>query len=66
MKIGLVLSGGAAKGAYHVGILKAFAEHNIEVDFYSGASIGSLNAVLSASSSNVMEAYKKLNLYGKT
>lgn len=62
MKIGLVLSGGAAKGAYHVGILKAFAEYNIEVQLFSGASIGALNAVLSASSSNIMEAYKKLEL----
>jgi len=62
MKIGLVLSGGAAKGAYQVGILKAFTEHNIDIQFYSGASIGALNAVICASSSNVMEAYKKLEL----
>lgn len=60
MKVGLVLSGGAAKGAYHVGILKAFAEKNIEIDIYSGASIGALNSLLSASSCNVTEAYKKL------
>nr|WP_075519099.1 patatin-like phospholipase family protein [Moritella viscosa]SHO18074.1 Predicted protein [Moritella viscosa] len=62
MRIGLVLSGGAAKGAYHVGILKALAEHDINVDVYSGASIGALNAVLSASASNIFEAHKTLAL----
>jgi len=61
MKIGLVLSGGAAKGAYHVGILKALAEHNIEVNIYGGASIGALNAVLAASSCNIEQAYERLN-----
>jgi len=60
MKIGLVLSGGAAKGAYHVGILKALHEHNIEVDIYSGASIGALNAVISASAPSMAEAYERL------
>ncbi|QPR88248.1 patatin-like phospholipase family protein [Aeromonas hydrophila] len=62
MKIGLVLSGGAAKGAYHVGILKAFHEKNIKIDIYSGASIGALNAVIAASAPSMANAYKRLEL----
>jgi len=61
MKIGLVMSGGAAKGAYQVGMLRAFSEHNINIDIYAGASIGALNAVIGASSNNVKDAYEKLN-----
>lgn len=61
MKVGLVMSGGAAKGAYQVGLLKAFAEHKIDIDIYAGASIGALNAVICASSDNVKDAYEKLN-----
>ncbi|WP_085298911.1 patatin-like phospholipase family protein [Cognaticolwellia mytili] len=60
MKIGLVLSGGAAKGAYHVGILKALYVNNIDVDIYSGASIGALNAVIAASAPSMAEAYERL------
>ncbi|MDT3275898.1 patatin-like phospholipase family protein [Shewanella sp. SP2S2-4] len=62
MRIGLVLSGGAAKGAYHVGILKALHEHDIDVDIYSGASIGALNAVIAASAPSMAEAYQRLEL----
>jgi NTE family protein len=60
MKIGLVLSGGAAKGAYHIGVLKAFAEHKIEIDIYAGASIGALNALLAATSNSITGAHLKL------
>lgn len=39
-KIGVVLSGGGAKGAAHVGVLKILEEHNIPVDYIAGTSIG--------------------------
>lgn len=39
-KIGLVLSGGGAKGAAHVGVLKILEEHHIPVDYIAGTSIG--------------------------
>jgi NTE family protein len=39
-KIGLVLSGGGAKGAAHVGVLKVLEQHKIPVDFIVGTSIG--------------------------
>ena len=44
MKRGLALEGGGAKGAYHIGVAKAFAEHGYEFDGYVGTSIGAINA----------------------
>lgn len=41
-KVALVLSGGAAKGCAHIGVLKALEEHNIPVDYITGTSIGAL------------------------
>lgn len=48
MKIGLVLAGGGARGAYEVGTWKALRELNIEkyIEVISGTSIGALNAML--------------------
>lgn len=43
-RVGVVLSGGGAKGLYHVGILKALEENNIPVDYVSGASMGAIVA----------------------
>lgn len=42
MKIGLALSGGAAKGLAHIRVWERFLEHGIEVDAISGASAGAL------------------------
>ena len=39
-KIGLVLSGGAARGLAHVGVLKALEEQGIHVDAIAGTSMG--------------------------
>lgn len=47
-KVGLVLSGGGAKGLYHVGILKALEENGIAVDYVSGASMGAIVGALYA------------------
>jgi NTE family protein len=40
--IGLALSGGAARGMAHVGVLKALAENGIRIDCIAGTSAGSL------------------------
>ncbi|MEG1037299.1 MAG: patatin-like phospholipase family protein [Mucinivorans sp.] len=48
-KVGLVLSGGGAKGLYHVGILKALEENGIPVDYVSGASMGAIVGAMYAS-----------------
>ena len=40
-KIGLALSGGAARGFAHLGVLKVMQEHNITIDMIAGTSAGS-------------------------
>jgi NTE family protein len=39
-KIGLVLSGGGAKGLAHIGTLKALEENHIPIDYITGTSMG--------------------------
>ncbi len=41
-KIGLVLSGGGARGFAHIGALQWFEEHRIPVDYVAGTSMGGL------------------------
>ena len=41
-RIGLALSGGAARGIAHVGVLRALEENNIPIDAIAGASAGAL------------------------
>lgn len=41
-KIGLVLSGGGAKGFAHIGVLKVLEEMGIPIDYISGTSMGSI------------------------
>ncbi|HMF56094.1 MAG TPA: patatin-like phospholipase family protein [Pyrinomonadaceae bacterium] len=41
-RIGLALSGGAARGIAHVGVLRAFARHNIPIDCVAGTSAGAI------------------------
>lgn len=41
-RIGLALSGGAARGIAHVGVLQALAEHNLPIDCIAGTSAGAL------------------------
>lgn len=41
-KVGVVLSGGGAKGLYHIGILKALEDNDIPIDYIAGTSMGSI------------------------
>ncbi|MFN8254782.1 MAG: patatin-like phospholipase family protein [Bacteroidales bacterium] len=41
-KVGLVLSGGGAKGLAHIGVLKVLEKNNIPVDYITGTSMGSI------------------------
>lgn len=43
---GLVLEGGGARGAYHVGAYKAIRELNIEIGGIAGTSIGAINGAM--------------------
>ncbi|MDE5813935.1 MAG: patatin-like phospholipase family protein, partial [Muribaculaceae bacterium] len=41
-KVGLVLSGGGAKGVAHVGVIKALEDNDIPIDCVAGTSMGSI------------------------
>ncbi len=41
-KVGLVLSGGGAKGLTHIGIIRALEENNIPIDYITGTSMGAI------------------------
>ncbi len=60
MKVGLVLSGGGAKGAYHVGVVKALHEVGAQVDAVAGASIGALNGAILAAAPSLHEGAVRL------
>ena len=49
-KLGIALAGGGARGAYQIGAWRALKEHKLDtkIQAFSGASVGSLNAVLFA------------------
>lgn len=40
--VGLVLSGGGAKGIAHIGVIKVLEEHNIPIDYIAGTSMGAI------------------------
>jgi predicted acylesterase/phospholipase RssA len=48
-RVGLALSGGAARGIAHVGVLRALEENAIPIDAIAGASAGALVGGLYAS-----------------
>lgn len=58
---GLVLSGGGAKGAYEVGVIKALEELGFKPNIVAGTSIGSVNAAL-----YIQGGYRLLNRFWKS
>src|SRR5690349_19574790 len=42
MKVGIVFSGGGARGISHLGVLKALEEFHVKIDSISGTSVGAL------------------------
>ncbi|MCF4100746.1 patatin-like phospholipase family protein [Gillisia sp. M10.2A] len=49
VKVGLVLSGGGAKGLAHIGVLKVIEESGIKIDYIGGSSMGAIVGALYAS-----------------
>lgn len=47
-KLGLALSSGGVLGYAHIGVLRALEELHVEIDLFSGASMGALVAVFNA------------------
>ena len=63
-KVGLVLSGGGAKGIAHIGVLKAIDSAGLKIDYVTGTSMGSIIGALYAtgySGNQIEEVTKKLN-----
>ena len=58
-KIGLVLSGGAARGLAHIGVLRAIEEQNITIDAVAGTSMGAVIGALYAAGYSV-DAIEKI------
>src|SRR5699024_10927966 len=48
LKIGLVLSGGGAKGLAHIGALKVLEESGVHIDYIGGSSMGAIVGALYA------------------
>lgn len=57
-KTGLVLSGGAARGLAHIGVLKALEEQGVRIDAVAGTSMGAVIGGLYAAGYTVDELEK--------
>lgn len=55
LKVGLVLSGGGAKGLAHIGVLKAIEEAGVKIDYIGGTSMGAIVGGLYASGYNAAQ-----------
>ncbi len=59
-KIALVLSGGGARGAAHVGVIKVLEELHVPIDFIAGTSMGALIGASYASGTSIKELEDRL------
>jgi NTE family protein len=57
-KVGLVLSGGGAKGLAHIAVIKALEENGIPIDYIAGTSMGAIVAGLYAAGYSTDEMEK--------
>ena len=55
LKVGLVLSGGGAKGFAHIGVLKVLEEAGVRIDYIGGTSVGAIIGSLYSSGYNATE-----------
>ncbi len=64
VKVGLVLSGGGAKGMAHIGALKVIEEAGVKIDYIGGTSMGAIVGALYASgysASQLDSIFKNIN-----
>lgn len=54
-KVGIVLSGGGAKGLAHIGALKVIEESGVKIDYIAGTSMGAIVGALYASGYSAIE-----------
>lgn len=67
LKISLALSGGAARGAFHLGVIAALERNNVEIAAVSGTSIGAVIAVSVGSGVSAFDMFRlfKSNAFRK-
>ncbi len=58
--VGLVLSGGGARGFAHAGVIRALHEAGIPIDMCAGSSIGAIMAALLARGESIDNLYKQV------
>ena len=61
-KIGLVLSGGGARGAAHIGVLKVLEELRVPIDCIAGTSMGAIVGAAYATGMTVAEMEKAIEV----
>ncbi|XP_050522719.1 neuropathy target esterase sws-like [Daktulosphaira vitifoliae] len=64
--VGLVLGGGGARGAAHMGMIKAIKEAGVPIDMVGGVSIGAFMGAILCSENDVEEMIRKSRLWAKT
>lgn len=60
MNLALALGGGAARGAFHLGVLHYCEQNHININAYSGSSIG---AIISVSHASGIKAKEQLKIF---
>ncbi|KTC83786.1 patatin-like phospholipase family protein [Legionella brunensis] len=63
--IAIILSGGAARGLAHIGLIKALEELNIPIDLIGGTSMGAIIAASYAAGMNIPEMIKMAATFAK-
>jgi len=64
LRVGLVLSGGGAKGLAHIGVLKVIEDSGVQIDYIAGTSMGAIVGALYASgysSDELLVLFKQAN-----
>ena len=68
-KVGIALSGGAARGFAHLGVLKVLVENDIPIDYIAGTSAGSIAGAMFASGlsiEKIIEVGRNMTWYKTT
>jgi len=60
-KVGLVLGGGGARGAAHIGVLKIIERERIPIDYIAGTSMGAIVGALYATGKSPVEIEEIIN-----
>lgn len=63
--VGLVLGGGGARGAAHIGMIKAMQEAGIPIDMVGGVSIGAFMGALWCAERNITTVTQKAREWSK-